>query len=122
MLNNKGISKRLLIKRSLNFVCLNGGFQPKAGLPCVCPKDFSGNQCEFSFSKNLSNSGLCLFNSCKNNGVIYQTFVILIWCQINKAKNEKTCVQNSNLSGFRCNCKLNYYGPRCDYYKCNLNL
>ena len=69
-----GISKNtnlIRAKRKLNNICLNNGFQPKLGLPCVCPKDYYGTRCEhqFTYSNNGSVFGSCFLNPCRNNGV-----------------------------------------------------
>ena len=70
-----GVSKS---KRSIESMCLNGGFQPKPGLPCVCPKDYYGIQCEFLSNGNITNPGLCRIWSCRNNAVSFILYYRLL--------------------------------------------
>lgn len=59
-----------------NSGCLNGGFQPREGLPCKCLDGFYGFMCEYmtsmDHSSNMHGSDVhlaCMRSPCRNGGV-----------------------------------------------------
>ena len=46
--------------------CLNGGYRPIPGYPCVCLDGYKGLICEIK----IQNLSPCLPNPCQNKGVI----------------------------------------------------
>lgn len=59
-----------------NSGCLNGGFQPREGLPCKCLDGFYGFMCEYmtsmDHSSNIHGSDVhlaCMRGPCRNGGV-----------------------------------------------------
>lgn len=51
--------------------CLNGGYRPGKGLPCVCRAGFTGSRCEYDsgLSYNQNSFTNCMAYPCLNGGV-----------------------------------------------------
>ena len=49
--------------------CLNGGYQPREGLPCKCLDGFYGFMCEFMTNIDQSDMNGFIRSPCRNGGV-----------------------------------------------------
>lgn len=112
--------------------CYNGGMC--LGGFCVCPPDFTGNQCEITRKEVTSPENLCQSDPCRNNATCIDVDAHIGYacicpfgyegdlcerpkdlCLENPCANGGTCQQDGEF--FTCDCPSEFYGERCEHGK-----